>query len=214
MDKTIDVAFVVDTFLLLLIGLGPKIALVPFLELTAGLDEKTKRRVTRRMLTSGALVALVLLALGELLTRLLHFSPGSLSIAGGLVLVILAVSMIFGGDASAGSSSAAQTEDPMLMARSPLAIPYLLNPAGIVALVTLSAESDSISTFGVVFGLVTLVLMLDVVVFGFANRLSEHLNRGRMLVIEKVFGFLLAAIGVQLILNGLSATGVIHLAGH
>ena len=41
------------------------------------------------------------------------------------------------------------------------------------------------------------------------------LDAGRMLVTEKVFGFLLAALGVQLVLNGLSDVGVIHLTtGH
>jgi multiple antibiotic resistance protein len=213
MDRVVDFAFTVDTFLLLLIGVGPKIALVPFLEVTEGLDEGTKRRVTRKMLLTVAIVAVLLLALGELLTRLLHFSPGSLSIAGGLVLLIIAILMILG-IATPESSATATKSDPMLLAVSPLAIPYLLNPAGIVALVTLSAESDSPSTFGVVFGLLALVLIIDVVVFRWANRVSQHLDESRMLVAEKVFGFLLAALGVQLVLNGLSDTGVIHLTGH
>lgn len=43
--KNIDLASVVDLFLLLLIGIGPKIALVPFLGATAGMDTKTKGRV-------------------------------------------------------------------------------------------------------------------------------------------------------------------------
>ena len=50
--ETLDATFVIDTFLLLLIGVGPKIALVPFLEATSGMSEETKRRVTRKMLTT------------------------------------------------------------------------------------------------------------------------------------------------------------------
>ena len=75
MDQHVDVALVVDTFLLLLIGIGPKIALVPFLEATASMDADTKRRVSQKMLTTASVVAVILLSLGELLTRLLHFSP-------------------------------------------------------------------------------------------------------------------------------------------
>jgi multiple antibiotic resistance protein len=213
MDRVVDFAFTVDTFLLLLIGVGPKVALVPFLEATEGLDDATKQRVTRKMLATVAIVAVLLLILGELLTRLLHFSPGSLSIAGGLVLLIIAILMILG-IGTPETSATTTKSDPMILAVSPLAIPYLLNPAGIVALVTLSAESDSPSTFGVVFGLLALVLIIDVVVFRWANRVSQHLDESRMLVAEKVFGFLLAALGVQLVLNGLSDTGVIHLTGH
>jgi multiple antibiotic resistance protein len=59
-----------------------------------------------------------------------------------------------------------------------------------------------------------LVIALDVVVFWWANRFSEHLNENRMLVTEKVFGFLLAALAVQIGLDGLSDLGVIHLIPH
>jgi small neutral amino acid transporter SnatA (MarC family) len=43
---------------------------------------------------------------------------------------------------------------------------------------------------------------------------SEHLDENRMLVTEKVFGFLLAALAVQLALDGLAGVGVIHLISH
>ena len=48
-------------------------------------------------------------------------------------------------------------------------------------------------------------------VFRWANGVSKHLDESRMLITEKVFGFLLAALGVQLILDGLSDVGVIQL---
>ena len=46
------------------------------------------------------------------------------------------------------------------------------------------------------------------------DRVSDHLDESRMLVTEKIFGFLLAALAVQLMLDGLHSVGVIHLAGH
>jgi small neutral amino acid transporter SnatA (MarC family) len=205
--ESLDAAFVIDTFLLLLIGIGPKIALVPFLEATAGMPEATKRRVLRKMLTTAATVAALLLILGGLLTRLLHFSPGAL----GIILLFIAVSMVFGLQA-AGGDHPVEGKDPMQVAVFPLAVPYLLNPAGIVVLVTLSAEAESIAVLAVAVGVLVVVLVLDVVVFRWAVQVSSKLDASRMLVTEKVFGFLLAALGVQLILNGLSDVGVIHLA--
>jgi hypothetical protein len=54
MDHTsIDIYLAVDTFLLLLIGIGPKIALVPFLEVTAAIEPSTKELVVRKMLTTA-----------------------------------------------------------------------------------------------------------------------------------------------------------------
>ena len=211
MDHTsIDIYLVIDTFLLLLIGIGPKIALVPFLEVTATMDGATKAVVVRKMLITAGVVAVILVGLGELLARLLHFSTGSLSIAGGIILVIIAVTMVLGSGDSQPSAAAAG-DDPMRIAVFPLAIPYLLNPAGIVTLVTLSAESNSVAVFAMVLGLLALVLALDVAVFRWANRVSDHLDESRMLVTEKIFGFLLAA---QLMLDGLDSLGLIHLVSH
>ena len=212
--ESLDATFVIDTFLLLLIGVGPKIALVPFLEITEGMPKDTKRRVLRKMLITAATVAVLLLLLGGLLTRLLHFSPGSLGIASGIILLIIAVTMVLGQPDRNGGSRPAADKDPMQLAVFPLAVPYLLNPAGIVVLVTDSAEAASVSVLAVVVGILVAILALDVVVFRWAAQISKHLDASRMLVTEKVFGFLLAALAVQLALNGLSDLGVIHLTGH
>ncbi|MFZ0975328.1 MAG: MarC family protein [Solirubrobacteraceae bacterium] len=210
---SVDIYLVIDTFLLLLIGIGPKIALVPFVEITAPLDAATKARIVRKMLTTAAVVALILVGLGEFLSRLLHFSTGSLSIAGGIILFIIAITMVRG-TAEPDGNQAVTERDPMRIAVFPLAVPYLLNPAGIVALVTLSAEADSIAVFAMVLGVLALVLALDVGVFRLANRASDHLDESRMLVTEKIFGILLAALAVQLVLDGLDSVGIIHLTGH
>jgi small neutral amino acid transporter SnatA (MarC family) len=93
-------------------------------------------------------------------------------------------------------------------------VPYLLNPAGIVVLVTASAESESIGVFASVVVMLIAVLALDVVVFRWANEVGERLVKNRFLVIEIVFGVLLAALAVQLALNGLADVGVITLNEH
>jgi small neutral amino acid transporter SnatA (MarC family) len=213
MDQTsITAAGAIDTFLVLLIGVGPKLALVPFLEITAALDPATKRQVQRKMLTTAATVAVALMVLGELLRALLHFTIGSLSIAGGTILLVLAVWMVL---APRPDDSHRDTgKDPMQLAQFPLAVPYLLNPVGIVGLMTISAEAKSLSVFALELGILAIVLLFDVVVFRWANRVSEKLDENRMLVTEKVFGFLIAAIAVQLVLDGLALEGIIAPVPH
>ena len=212
--KSITFTVAADLFLLLLIGVGPKIALVPFLEITADMDDATKQRVARKMLTTAAIVSMLLLVLGEVLRRLLHFSIGALSIASGLILLIIAVFMVLGSGDPEKLHHRLKGQDPMRLAVYPLAVPYVVNPAGIVALMTVSAEAASVSYFALAVGLAAIVLALDVVVFRWANHVSDHLDESRMLVTEKVFGFLLAALAVQLALDGLDEVGVIHLSGH
>ncbi len=211
MDETsITAAGAIDTFLVLLIGIGPKLALVPFLEITAPLDTVTRQRVQRTMLVTAASVAVALIVLGELLRTLLHFTVASLSIAGGVILLVLAVWMVLG--QSGGQRPAGK--DPMQLAQFPLAVPYLLNPVGIVGLVTISAEAESLGVLAVAIGILAFVLLVDVVVFRLANRVSAKLNESRMLVTEKVFGFLIAAIAVQLVLDGLASAGLITPVAH
>jgi multiple antibiotic resistance protein len=161
-----------------------------------------------------ALVVL-LLVLGGLLTRLLHFSPGALGVASGIILLVIAVAMVLGHQTGNGGDHPIEGRDPMQVAVFPLAVPYLLNPAGIVVLVTASAEASSVAMVAVVVGILALILAIDIAVFRWAVQVSNQLDASRMLVTEKVFGFLLAALGVQLVLNGLSDVGVIHLTtGH
>ena len=88
-------------------------------------------------------------------------------------------------------------------------MPYLLNPVGIVGLMTISAEAESLGVFVVEPGILAFVLLVDVVVFRWANRVREKLDENRMLVTEKVFGFLFSAIAVQLVLDGLVQVGVL-----
>ena len=212
--SSIDLTTVIDVFLLLLIGIGPKIVLVPFLELSAKMDDQTKDRVVRKMLSTAAITAILLMVFGGLLTKLLHFSTGALSIAGGIILLVISISMILSQGDGQTQHDSLVASDPMRLAVFPLAVPYLLNPAGIVTLVTVSAEAGSLAIFAIVFGLLALVIGIDVVVFRWAKQVSAHLDASRMLVTEKVFGFLLAALAIQLVLEGLSDVGVIHLVGH
>jgi hypothetical protein len=59
-QSAVTAAGVIDTFLVLLIGIGPKLALVPFLRITAPLDPATSQRVARKMLATAATVAFAL----------------------------------------------------------------------------------------------------------------------------------------------------------
>lgn len=145
---------------------------------------------------------------------MLHFSTSALAISSGIILLIIAVVMVLGSRETEQGSHVLQDKDPLRLAVYPLAVPYLLNPAGIVVLVTASAEATSFSVIVVVLAMLATVLVLDALVFRWANRVSEHLDPSRMLVTEKVFGFLLAALAIQLVLTGLSDVGVLHVTGH
>jgi len=207
----IDIWWVFDMFLLLLIGMGPKIALVPFLDLTKGMDGDTQQKVARRMVQTAVTTALILAVLGWFLMRLLHFTPGAANIAGGIVLLLLALHML----TSPGKDDhheKAGGRDAMQMALYPLAVPYLLNPAGIAAIVIASSEIDSLLMAVILIALILIVGALDWLIFRNMDKLAKHLDPSRLAVTEAVFGVLLAALAVQLMLDGLADLGILAMA--
>ncbi len=210
---SIDFYLIFDLFLLLLIGMGPKIALVPFLELTQGMDADTQKGIANHMVRTALGTALLLVALGWFLMRLLHFTPGAANIAGGIVLLLLALHMLVS-PGKADHHEEAGGRDAMRMAVYPLAVPYLLNPAGIAALVIASGDINSVLMAAIVIALVLLVGAIDFAVFRNMDKLAKHLDPSRLAVTEAVFGVLLAALAVQLMVDGMDDLGIFDLVPH
>ena len=204
----INIELVAKLLLLLLIGMGPKIALVPFLEKTKNFDAETQRAVGRRMVSTAVVTALTLFAFGGLLMRLLHITGGAVAVAGGIILAILATNMA-SGPGKKSVEEAGVKEDPRHVAVYPLAIPYLLNPVGITILIIASAEVVSAASIGLVLGLVLLVGAFDYLVFANIDKLAKRLNPTGLIISEVVFGILLTAVAVQLTVSGLSSLGII-----
>jgi multiple antibiotic resistance protein len=145
--------------------------------------------------------------------RLLHFTPGAANVAGGIILLLLALRMLVS-PAKQDHHEKAEGRDPMKMAVYPLAVPFLLNPAGIAALVIASGDIDSILFGAIVVGLVLLVGLLDFAVFRNMDKLAKHLDPSRLAITEAVFGVLLAALAVQLMVDGLADLHIIDMVAH
>jgi len=207
--SVIDLALVTKLLLLLLIGMGPKIALVPFLEKTKKFDAETQRAVGRRMVVIALITALVLFAIGGLLMRLLHISGGAVAVAGGIILALLAINMVMGHGEKAVEEQLVVQEDPAKIAVYPLAIPYLLNPVGITILIVASDEVVSVASVGLVLGLVLLVGAFNYLIFANIDKLAKRLNPTGLVISEVVFGILLMAVAVQLAVSGLGSLGII-----
>jgi small neutral amino acid transporter SnatA (MarC family) len=211
--SVIDTSLVVKVLLLLLIGMGPKIALVPFLEKTKSFDPQTQRAVGRQMVLVALVTALVIFALGALLMRLLHITGGAVSVAGAIVLAILAVGMVQG-PGKKHDEPLEVPEDPKRIAVYPLAVPYLLNPVGITVLIIASDEVVSIASVAVVLGLILLVAAFDYLIFSNIDKLSKRLRPSGLIISEVVFGILLVAVAVQLAVSGLARLGILAAAAH
>ncbi|PZM15755.1 MarC family protein [Rhizobium tubonense] len=206
--SVIDTGLVTKLLLLLLIGMGPKIALVPFLEMTKNFDAKTKVAIGKQMVLIALVAALIIFAAGSLLMRLLHITGGAVAVAGGIVLALLALKM------AAGPTEKAHEDlgiaiDPAKIAVFPLAVPYLLNPVGITVLILASDEVVSIASAALVVGLILVVAAFDYLVFTNIDTLAKRMKPASLVISEVVFGILLTAVAVQLFVSGLGRLGIL-----
>lgn len=209
MDFTvIDATLVGKLLLLLLIGMGPKIALVPFLEKTHAFDAETKVRIGRQMVLTALVTALVLFATGALLMRLLHITGGAVAVAGGIILALIAIKMA-SGPTEKPNEDVGIPIDPAKIAVFPLAVPYLLNPVGITVIILASGEVVSIASAVLVTGLILIVGAFDYLVFTNIDKLAKRMKPASLIVSEVVFGILLTAVAIQLIVSGLGKLGII-----
>jgi multiple antibiotic resistance protein len=204
---------VLTLLLLLLIGIGPKIALVPFLEKTSGMSPELQRAIGRRMVITAVSAAVVVFLAGALLLKLLHITPGAVAVAGGIILAILAVRMALGpGEEVVHEPDTHARVDPMKLAVYPLAVPYLFNPVGITLLIIVSDSAQSPAASLLILGLLLLVGALDFLVFTNSDKLARRLNPTSLVVSEIVFGVLLTAVAVQLFVMGLRLMNILEAA--
>lgn len=206
----------IDIFIIVFIGMGPIKVLLVYIGATQEASREVQRKVAQKAVLTAAIVGLLLLVAGVLFMQILHFTTGALTVAGGLILLILALTIVLSPAEKQEAGSAPDEKTLLSMAIYPMGIPLLLNPVGIVALTVFSAETQSLLGVAIIAGMVIVVAAIDFSIFLVSHRLDKYLTHERILVMEKLLGILLAALAVQMILNGLSSLGVITMttAGH
>ncbi|HWZ18213.1 MAG TPA: MarC family protein [Ktedonobacteraceae bacterium] len=203
-----------DLFLPIFIGMGPIKLLLVYMALTKNYSTALQRKVAIKTIITGTIIAIVVLLAGAFIMKLLHFTTGALSIAVGLILLILALNIVLSPAETKEESGPMSEEALMSMAIYPLAIPLLLNPVGIVSLTVFSAEAQGLLQLGVLIILVLVVAAIDLGVFLISHRLDKYLTKERILVLEKQLGIFLAALAIQLMIDGLVdlhiITAIVH----
>ena len=201
-----------QAFITFLVTIDP-IALAPvFVSLTAETDAPARRRIAVRAAAVAAAVLFVFAVGGEFLLRALGIGLPALRIAGGALLFLLAIEMVFARQSGYRSTTASETEeaahrhDPAVF---PLAVPLISGPAAITAVIVMMGEAGaSLLVKGGVLAMLALVLALVLAVLLLAARLVGVLGVTGVNVIGRVLGILLGALAVQFILDGITASGL------
>ena len=195
-----DGLFVLSTFTTVFVITDPPGNLPVFISLTSKMTPHERKRAAFQatMTSLGVMTAFGLF--GHYILRVLGISVESMQISGGLLLAIVALQLLSGHEEDPGAPGSAN------VAMVPLGIPLMAGPGAIVAVMIAAREALGKGVVGIlcVIAAVLLVHLIEWVTMRFANPLHRVLGEGGTIFLTKISGMLLAAIAIQLVINGIT----------
>lgn len=188
---------ILSATLLLLLVIDPFGNIPFFLSALRGVDPARRRFVMLRELLIALIALVVFLFAGRALLEAIGISEASLSVAGGVLLFLIALRMVF---PSRGHRGEEELEgEPFIV---PLAIPFIAGPSALAAVLLLaSREPDRRPEW-------LLAVVLAWLASGFilllAGELQRWLGHRGLIAIERLMGMVLVAVAVQMLLTGVA----------
>jgi multiple antibiotic resistance protein len=166
-----------------------------FLSALKDVDRSRRRKIVIRELCVALLVLIFFLFFGRTLLSILKVSEPSLSIAGGIILFLISVRMIF--TISEGMFGANPTGEPFIV---PLAIPLVAGPSAMTMVIVLATRDPH--RWPVWLMSLTCAWTATAIILLMSSRLSELLGERVLLAMERLMGMLLTIIAVEMFLSG------------
>ncbi len=201
-DITLDLTLFATAFVTVLVIMDPIGNIPIFLALTKGQTVPQRRRAAA---LSSAVAGAVILAFaigGQQVLHLLGISLEALQVAGGLLLLVIALELLHpsGGD---GTSSLASGDTNIALV--PLGTPLLAGPGAIAATMLYTRQADDLGgSLSVVLALVA-VLAVIYLSMRYASLFAKVLRDNGIELLSRVMGLLVAAIAVQLVARAVEA---------
>jgi multiple antibiotic resistance protein len=185
-----------ETFVTLFVITDPIGNTPIFLAITRKLTPRQRQTAALRAVAAAGALIIGFAIFGELILRYLHVSLGSLSIAGGLLLMLVALEMLRGADFDGDPNA------PENVALVPLATPLVAGPGAIATAIVLWRNHPTVG--GHLSVLLAIVLAVSCVgaALLLAERMTRALSPAILSFLTRVFGLLLSAIAVQLVVDG------------
>lgn len=185
-----------SALVLLLLVLDPFGSLPIFISVLGGVDPARRTRVALREVAIAFAVLLAFMVAGQGFLQLMRLSERSLEVAGGVILLIIAMRMIFvGGDSLYPIDG---EREPFIF---PLAVPLLAGPSAMATVLLLASRQPERMLEWV--GALTAAMAVCGAVLLAADRLRRLLGASMVAAIEKLMGLVLTAIATEMILAGL-----------
>lgn len=195
------------------------IGIVPlYIGLTSRFSPEKKGGIIRRAILVSFLVLLGFVFLGKYILALLHIEPGSFFIAGGIMLFIVALEMLFGRPSHSKVSEKEHFDpahdDAKHIAIFPLAIPMLAGPGALTTIILYAGSYTSGNrmfsfpeTAAMLLIAIIVVLAITAVTLGISDLILKILGETGVSVMERIMGLLLAGLSVQFVYDGIVRLG-------
>ncbi|KGJ05129.1 multiple antibiotic resistance protein [Paracoccus halophilus] len=197
---------IISAFVTLFVVIDP-IGLAPlFIALTRGMTPQKRRRIGWRALAIAAALLTLFGLAGESILAGIGISLPAFRIAGGMLLFLTALDMLFERRTERREGQTPGDEDdPSVF---PLATPLLAGPGALATMILLVGQdagaAHTVMIHLVMFSVLGIVAML----FAVADPIAHMLGRTGTMVLTRLFGMLLAALSIQFVIDGLKGTGL------
>lgn len=214
-----------DTFVTFLALLGPQKVLLSFARLARILDARSLRLVAMATAVTAAIVGTLCAITAPWLATFFHLGPGVLALASGIVFFVYAVGLVLGlhfdpaeapakaiPDDDGGGTHAVDPSNPIGSGFRTMLLPFVVSPLAVAADLEVSLSAHDWGARWVIAGAFALVAVFDALCAVVFAPLLRRTHESILEVLSRLLGILLAAVGVQLFLQGLEALGVFHVS--
>ncbi|HEV7288285.1 MarC family protein [Sphingomonas sp.] len=195
-----------SAFAMLFVVIDPPGCAPIYAGLTKGALPNQQRAMAIRAVMIATAILLVFALVGEALLRTLGISLSAFRIAGGIMLFIIALEMVFEKRQERREDRAEkvmQTPEVEDVSVFPMAMPMIAGPGSIATIMLLVSRADGPGQTAAVFGALALVLALTLLALLAAGPLMRILGAKIESVITRLLGVLLAALAIQFVVDGL-----------
>jgi len=209
-----DWTALIREFITLTVVIDPVGTIPVYLFAVQSVPRHLHRRFAVRAILIATLVLLAFLVGGQFILETLGLRLGSFQIAGGIVLFLFAMTMIFGDSKPAREIEEAERDDHLAGAVFPLAMPSIASPGAMLAIVVLTDNhTETVTEQMITAGMLVVVLLFTLGLLLGASVIHRLIGNTGASVISRVMGIILATIAVDQVMGGMNAMGVLDVTG-
>ncbi|MBF0360764.1 MAG: NAAT family transporter [Oligoflexia bacterium] len=194
----------VFTVIITMITIVDPIGMVPvYLPIANRFPQIKHKQIILMSITIATIVSVFFLLAGKLLFKYLQISPSALYVAGGVLLFLVGLEMIYARP-SRSKSSPEEKEEAMALndvSVFPLAIPMLAGPGTIATTIMFASRYDSIENYLIIFVALILAYLLAGLAMRFSSVLIKIFGQTGLNVLDRIMGIILCSLAVQFIIN-------------